>query len=105
MWTKADIDETVKKDRIVVFCKGTKDQPMCGFTQRAIAILQQAGQPFRVVNIFDDPSIRPALVEYTEWPTTPQIFVGGEFVGGSDTALGMYESGELQQRVRACFGS
>ncbi len=77
---------------------------MCGFTQRAIAILQQAGHPFRVVNIFDDPSIRPALVECTEWPTTPQIFVGGEFVGGSDTALEMYESGELQQRVRACFG-
>ncbi len=105
MWTKADIDETIKNDKIVVFGKGTKEQPMCGFTHRAIAMLQQVGQPFRVVNIFDDPSIRPALVEYTEWPTTPQIFVGGEFVGGSDTALEMYESGELQQRVQACFGS
>ena len=65
----------------------------------AIAIMTQIGEPFEVVNIFDDESIRPALVEYSEWPTTPQLFIGGEFIGGSDTAMEMFESGELKQKV------
>ncbi len=103
MWNKSDIEKTVGDNKIVVFGKGTKEQPMCGFTHRAVAIMTQIGKPFEVINIFDDESIRPALVEYSEWPTTPQVFVGGEFVGGSDTAAEMYESGELQKKVEAAF--
>lgn len=105
MWTKNDIEKTVGSNKIVVFGKGTKEQPMCGFTHRAVAIMTQLGKPFEVINIFDDESIRPALVEFSEWPTTPQVFVGGEFVGGSDTAMEMYESGELQKMVDAAFAS
>ena len=105
MWTKSDIEKAVSDNKIIVFGKGTKEQPMCGFTHRAVAIMNQLGKPFEVINIFDDESIRPALVEFSEWPTTPQVFVGGEFVGGSDTALEMYESGELQKKVEAAFTS
>ena len=105
MWTKEDIEKTVKGNTLVVFGKGSKEQPMCGFTHRAIAIMMQLGKPFEVVNIFDHESIRPALVDYSEWPTTPQVFVGGEFIGGSDTALEMFESGELQKKVEAAFAS
>lgn len=105
MWTKEDVAKVVASHKIVVFGKGSKQQPMCGFTHRAIAILQQVGKPFEVVNIFDDDSIRPALVQYSEWPTTPQVFVGGEFIGGSDTTMEMYESGELQKKIDAVFAS
>ena len=105
MWTKEDIEKTVTSNKIVVFGKGTKEQPMCGFTHRAVAIMGQLGKPFEVINIFDDESIRPALVEYSEWPTTPQVFIGGEFVGGSDTAMEMYESGELQKKIEQAFAS
>ena len=105
MWTKDEIAKVVADNKIVVFGKGSKDQPMCGFTHRAVAIVGQLGKPFEVVNIFDDESIRPALVEYSEWPTTPQVFVGGEFIGGSDTAMEMFESGELQKKVDEVFAS
>jgi len=105
MWTKEKVEEVVKSHKIVVFGKGSKEQPMCGFTHRAIGIMNQVGKPFEVVNIFDDESIRPALVEYSEWPTTPQVFVGGEFVGGSDTALEMFESGELAKKIDEAFAS
>ena len=105
MWSKQDIEKVVNDNKIVVFGKGSKEEPMCGFTHRAVAIMTQVGKPFEVVNIFDDESIRPALVDYSEWPTTPQVFVGGEFIGGSDTAMEMFESGELSKKVDAVFAS
>ena len=101
MWNKDKIAEIVAAHPILVFAKGTKEQPMCGFSHRAIQVMQAVGQPFDVVNIFDHPDIRPALVEFSGWPTTPQVFVGGELLGGSDIVLEMYESGELQQKVAA----
>ncbi len=101
MWTKDDIQNVVTRHKVVVFAKGTKEQPVCGFSHRAIEILRRIGQPFEVVNIFDDASIRPALVDYSGWPTTPQLFVGGELIGGSDIALEMYQSGELQKKIEA----
>jgi len=104
MWTTEQIKKLVADHKIVIFAKGTKDEPMCGFSHRAIEIMKRIGEPFEVVNIFDDESIRPALVEATGWPTTPQIFVGGEMIGGSDIALEMYESGELQEKVKAVAG-
>ncbi|MEE9126954.1 MAG: Grx4 family monothiol glutaredoxin [Planctomycetota bacterium] len=99
MWTKEDIDKVVKDNKLVVFAKGTKQQPMCGFSHRAIQVMDMVKQPFEVVNIFDDPSIRSALLEYSGWPTTPQVFVNGELLGGSDIVMEMYESGELQKKV------
>lgn len=105
MWTKEDIDRVVKENKIVIFAKGTKEQPMCGFSHRAIAIMSQIGKPFEVVDIFQDESIRPALVDYSGWPTTPQVFIGGELIGGSDIALEMYESGELQKKVEEAFAA
>ena len=99
MWTTENIKKLVTENPIVLFAKGTKDQPQCGFSHRAIQVMNQIGQPFEVVNIFDDPSIRPALVEYGGWPTTPQLYVNGELIGGSDIVMEMYESGELQAKV------
>ncbi len=101
MWTKEKIAKLVTDNPIVLFAKGSKEQPQCGFSHRAIQVMQQVGQPFEVINIFDDPGIRPALVEYSNWPTTPQLFVNGELIGGSDIVLEMYESGELKTKIDA----
>ena len=99
MWTSERIQKIVTDNLLVLFAKGTKDQPMCGFSHRAIEVLNLIGEPFEVINIFDDPGIRPALVEFSNWPTTPQLFVGGELIGGSDIVMEMYESGELQTKI------
>lgn len=99
MWNTESIKKIVTDNRLVLFAKGTKDQPMCGFSHRAIEVLNRIGEPFEVVNIFDDPSIRPSLVEFSNWPTTPQLFVDGELIGGSDIVMEMYESGELQTKI------
>ncbi|MFO1053552.1 MAG: glutaredoxin domain-containing protein [Planctomycetota bacterium] len=103
MWTTDDIKRVVASHKIVIFAKGTKQQPICGFSHRAIHFVSMLGKPFEVVNIFDDPSIRPALVDAYGWPTTPQVFVDGELLGGSDIVMEMFESGELQQKVAAAF--
>ena len=99
-----DIQKIVEENTIVVFAKGTAFQPMCGFSANAIHWINQLGKPFSVVNIFDDPSIRPALVAYSGWPTTPQVFVGGELLGGSDIVEELFQSGELQKKAAAAFG-
>ncbi len=103
MWTKEDVQKVVSDHKLVIFAKGNKDLPMCGFSGRAIEIMRRLKQPFEVVNIFDDDSIRPALVEATGWPTTPQVFVNGDLIGGSDIALQLYESGKLEKMVEAAF--
>lgn len=101
MWTKDDIQREVEQHKVLVFGKGTKTQPQCGFTMRAIQVLEACNTDFEVINIFDDPSIRPALVEFSGWPTTPQVFVAGKFLGGSDVVLEMYQAGELQAKLDA----
>ena len=103
MWTTEDIKKAVANNKVLIFAKGTKEQPMCGFSHRAIQVMGAVGKPFEVINIFDDPSIRPALVEFSGWPTTPQLFIGGELIGGSDIALELYNSGELQKKVEDAF--
>ena len=99
MWNPEAIKKIVTDNRIVLFAKGTKDQPMCGFSHRAIQVMTQLGEDFEVINIFDDPGIRPALVEFGGWPTTPQLFIKGELIGGCDIALELHESGELKDIV------
>ncbi|MEO0478533.1 MAG: Grx4 family monothiol glutaredoxin [Planctomycetota bacterium] len=103
MWNVDTVKDTVSKHKLVCFAKGSRQQPMCGFSARAIQILEQLEKPFEVVNIFDDPSIRPALVEASNWPTTPQVFLNGELLGGSDILLEMYQSGDLQKQVESAF--
>jgi monothiol glutaredoxin len=90
------IQSAISENPVILFMKGTPDQPMCGFSARTVAILQSVGTPFAAVNILPDPRIRQELSGLSDWPTIPQLFVDGEFVGGCDIVTEMYESGELQ---------
>ena len=91
------IDEIVRKSDIVLFMKGTALFPQCGFSSRAVAILDHLGVAFETVDVLQDPEIRNGIKEYSDWPTIPQLYVKGEFVGGSDIMMEMFEAGELQQ--------
>ena len=98
---KERIDEIVRGDNIVLFMKGTELFPQCGFSSRAVAILEHLQVPFKTVDVLQDPDIRQGIKEYSDWPTIPQLYVKGEFVGGSDIMMEMFESGELKQLVGA----
>jgi monothiol glutaredoxin len=89
------IKEAIEENDVILFMKGTPDQPMCGFSARTVAILQSMGKPFAAVNILPDPRIRQELSAVSNWPTIPQLFIDGDFVGGCDIVTEMYESGEL----------
>ena len=91
------IDEIVKNNDIVLFMKGTALFPQCGFSSRAVAILDHLGTPFETVDVLQDPEIRQGVKDYSDWPTVPQLYVKGEFVGGSDIMMEMFQAGELQQ--------
>ena len=95
------IDDLVKSNDIVLFMKGTSLFPQCGFSSRAIAILERLGAKYETVDVLQDPEIRQGIKQYSEWPTIPQLYVKGEFVGGSDIMMEMFESGELQQLLGA----
>ena len=92
------IDDIVKSHPVVLFMKGTAQFPMCGFSGRAVQILKACGvSDLTTVNVLEDEEIRQGVKNYASWPTIPQLYVGGEFVGGSDILMEMYQSGELQQ--------
>ncbi len=102
--TQQRIDELVKSNPVVLFMKGTASFPMCGFSGRAVQILKASGvDPKTVVtvNVLENDEIRQGIKEYSSWPTIPQLYINGEFVGGSDIMMEMYESGELQQLLQA----
>ena len=94
------IKSAIDENPVILFMKGTPDQPMCGFSARTVAILQSVGQPFAAVNILPDPRIRHELSAISHWPTIPQLFVEGELVGGCDIVTEMYESGELAEALQ-----
>ena len=94
---KTQIDNDVKTNDVVLFMKGTPDMPMCGFSGRSVQILQNLGVPFKGVNVLDSAELRQGIKDYTNWPTVPQLYVKGEFVGGSDIMMEMFQSGELKQ--------
>jgi monothiol glutaredoxin len=98
---KERIDEIVRNNQVVLFMKGTPLFPQCGFSSRAVTILDHLGVPFETVDVLQDAEIRQGIKEYSDWPTIPQLYVKGEFVGGSDIMMEMFESGELQQIVGA----
>jgi monothiol glutaredoxin len=92
------IDGIVKGHRVVLFMKGTAQFPMCGFSGRAVQILKACGvSDLATVNVLEDEDIRQGVKEYANWPTIPQLYIDGEFVGGSDIMMEMYQSGELKQ--------
>ena len=98
--TNARIGEIVSANDVVLFMKGTALFPQCGFSSRAVAILDHLGVSFDTVDVLQDPEIRNGIKEFSDWPTIPQLYVKGEFVGGSDIMMEMFEAGELQQLMQ-----
>ena len=95
--TNDRIKDIVSKDDVVLFMKGTPLFPQCGFSSRAVAILEHCGVAYGSVDVLQDMDIRQGIKAYSDWPTIPQLYVKGEFVGGSDIMMEMFEAGELQQ--------
>ncbi len=95
------IGDAIKTNEVILFMKGTPEQPMCGFSARTAAAVQAVGKPFAAVDVLPDPRIRQELSALSSWPTIPQLFVNGELVGGADIVAEMYESGELHEALGA----
>ena len=94
------IDGLVKNNRVMLFMKGTAQFPQCGFSGRAIQVLKASGAAeIKTFNVLEDEEVRQGIKDYAQWPTIPQLYVDGEFVGGSDIMMEMYQSGELQQLI------
>lgn len=94
---KGRIESTISQSKIVLFMKGSKNFPQCGFSAQVVSLLRKKGVQFADVNILADPELRQGLKEYSNWPTFPQLYVDGKLVGGSDIVTGLEESGELDQ--------
>ncbi len=97
------IDGEVKSHRILMYVKGTKETPQCGFSAATIALFTKIGRPFETVDVLADPDRRAVVPEYSNWPTFPQVFIDGKFVGGCDIVHEMYEQGELVPLVERAF--
>ena len=102
---KARIDKLVNQNKILVFMKGTKLMPQCGFSNNVVQILNTLGVPYETVDILEDYEIRQGIKEYSNWPTIPQVYVDGKFLGGSDILIELYQKGELQQTVEVALAS
>ena len=95
------IDQQVKNNPVVIFMKGTPQFPMCGFSMRAAAALQECGVPFSFVNVLQDPEVFENLPRYADWPTFPQVYVEGELIGGCDITLELHANGELKTMMES----
>ena len=102
---KQRIDTLVASSPIFVFMKGTKLMPQCGFSNNVVQILNALGVSFETFDVLSDPEIRQGIKEYSEWPTIPQMYLKGEFIGGSDILIEMYNSGELQEQLNVALAS
>ncbi len=94
--TLKTIDTVIRENPVVLFMKGTADFPMCGFSSRVVQILQDLDADFVVMNVMADPDLRQGIKDYTNWPTIPQLYVKGEFIGGCDIITDLYKTGELK---------
>jgi len=99
MDTNQKIKEKVESNRVVLFMKGNRDFPQCGFSGRAVQILQALGAEFETSDVLMDDEIRQGIKDYSNWPTIPQLYVDGEFIGGSDIMMEMYQNGELKKKL------
>lgn len=102
---KAKIDKLVSNNKIMVFMKGSKLMPQCGFSNNVVQILNSLGVDYETLDVLADNEIRQGIKEYSNWPTIPQLYINGEFVGGSDIVIELYQSGELQQMVEVALAS
>jgi len=102
---KERLDQLVNQSKILVFMKGTKLMPQCGFSNNVVQILNTLGVPYNTVDILEDYEIRQGIKEYSNWPTIPQVYVDGKFLGGSDILIELYQKGELQQMVEVALAS
>jgi len=100
-----DIFETIqaqiRKDRVVLYMKGTPSMPQCGFSQQSTRALQAAGAQYASYNVLEDPLLREGIKKFSNWPTIPQLYIDGEFIGGCDILVSLYESGELEKLIQA----
>ncbi|MBE9168269.1 Grx4 family monothiol glutaredoxin [Pleurocapsales cyanobacterium LEGE 06147] len=99
------INKLLQENKILVFMKGSKLMPQCGFSNNVVQILNTLGVPFETVDVLEDFELRQGIKEYSNWPTIPQVYINGEFVGGSDIMIELYQSGELQQMVEVALAS
>jgi monothiol glutaredoxin len=102
---KARIDQLVQDNKIMVFMKGNKLMPQCGFSNNVVQIINTLGVPFETCDVLADQEIRQGIKDYANWPTIPQVYLNGEFLGGSDIMIELYQSGELQQMVEVAMAS
>ncbi|KXZ56252.1 hypothetical protein GPECTOR_1g22 [Gonium pectorale] len=102
---KAEIDSVIANNKIVVFIKGTRQFPQCGFSNTVVQILNVMGVPFTDINILSDDRLRSGMKEYSQWPTFPQIYINGEFYGGCDIMIEAYQSGELKEQLEIALNS
>jgi monothiol glutaredoxin len=103
--TKARIDQLVQNNKVIVFMKGNKLMPQCGFSNNVVQILNILSVDYETVDILQDQELRQGVKEYSDWPTIPQVYINGEFIGGSDIMLELYQNGELQQIVEVALAS
>lgn len=101
---QAVIDQQVRGTPVLLFMKGDRFFPQCGFSGRVIQILEACGTEYETVNVLENDEVRQGIKQYAQWPTIPQLYVNGEFIGGSDILLEMYESGELQELLHPSPG-
>lgn len=95
------IDQDVKSNKIVIYMKGTADSPRCGFSAQAVESLKKLGYPFKSFDVLEDEGLWNYLEDYSNWPTFPQVFIGGQFVGGCDIVTEMFQKGDLQQLAKS----
>lgn len=98
--TRKRIEDIIQNNPVVLFMKGTPQFPQCGFSGRVVQILESLGVSVKAINVLDDPDIRQGIKDYANWPTIPQLYIKGEFVGGADIAMEMFQSGELQDLLK-----
>lgn len=103
--TQARIENLIQQNKIMVFMKGNKLMPQCGFSNNVVQILNHLGVPYETCDVLEDAEIRQGIKEYSSWPTIPQVYVNGEFVGGSDIMIELFQKGELQQMVEVALAS
>ncbi len=98
------IQSQVEQNKILIYMKGTRAMPQCGFSARTVKLFESYGVPFETVNVLADPELREAIKDFSDWPTIPQVYINGKFIGGCDICLEMHERGELGPMAKAAVG-